>query len=40
MTMETILLISGVALCCGLCAYGIDQAVRRAKKRHLHDARS
>jgi hypothetical protein len=40
MTMETILLIAGVALCCGLFAYGIDQAARRAKKRRVHDAES
>jgi hypothetical protein len=38
MAMEMILVIVGVALCCGLCAYGIDQAVRRARKRRVHDA--
>jgi len=36
-TMLTFLVI-GVALCCGLCAYGINKAVRRTRERRLHDA--
>jgi hypothetical protein len=35
--MLTFLVIVGVALCCGLCAYGINKAVRRAKERRLRD---
>jgi hypothetical protein len=31
--MATILVIAAVALCCGLCGYGISRAVRRAKER-------
>jgi len=31
--MATILGIGAVALCCGLCVYGISRAVRRAKER-------
>jgi hypothetical protein len=36
--MLTILIVIGVVLCCGLCGYGIDRAVRRAKERRVHDA--
>ena len=32
-TVVTALWIVGVALCCGLCAYGINTAVRRSKAR-------
>jgi hypothetical protein len=31
--MGAILVIAAVALCCGLCAYGISRAVRRARQR-------
>jgi hypothetical protein len=31
--MVTVLWIVGVALCCGLCVYGITTAVRRSKAR-------
>jgi len=36
--MATILVIVGVASCCGLCIYGINKAVRRAKERRLRDS--
>jgi hypothetical protein len=36
--MAAILVVVGVALCCGLCAYGVNRAVRRAKERRVHDA--
>jgi hypothetical protein len=36
--MQAILVITGVALCCGLCAYGIIRAVRRPRERRVHDA--
>jgi hypothetical protein len=35
--MQAILAIIGVALCCGLCAYGIARAVR-PRERRVHDA--
>jgi hypothetical protein len=38
MAMATILVVIGLALCCGLCAYGINRAVRRAKERRVYDA--
>jgi hypothetical protein len=34
--MVIILVVVGVA-CCGLCAYGINKAIRRRKKRQLRD---
>jgi hypothetical protein len=36
--MLIILVFVGAALCCGLCAYGIAKAVRRAKERRARDA--
>jgi hypothetical protein len=36
--MQAILVIIGVSLCCGLCAYGIVRAVRRPGERRVHDA--
>lgn len=35
--MVTILVVVGAAFCCGLCAYGINKAIRRLKKRQLRD---
>lgn len=32
--MAAILLVAAAALCCGLCAYGISRAVRRAREHH------
>jgi len=32
--MVTVLWIGVIAVCCGLCAYGINVAVRRAKETH------
>jgi sulfite exporter TauE/SafE len=31
--MVAVLVIVGVVLCCGLCGYGINSAVRRARER-------
>jgi hypothetical protein len=31
--MATILVIAAVVLCCGVCAYGISRAIRRARER-------
>jgi len=31
--MVTVLVIVSVVLCCGLCGYGINRAVRRARER-------
>ena len=31
--MVTVLWVGAIAVCCGLCAYGINVAVRRAKAR-------
>jgi hypothetical protein len=31
--MVAAFVIAGVALCCGLCGYGINKAVRRARER-------
>ncbi|HEV8683427.1 MAG TPA: hypothetical protein VGS09_11755 [Actinomycetota bacterium] len=31
--MVVVLAIVGVVLCCGLCGYGINRAVRRARER-------
>jgi hypothetical protein len=36
--MATILWIAAVAACCGLCAYGINRAVRRSKERRAQKA--
>jgi hypothetical protein len=36
--MVTFVVIIGVAFCCGLCAYGINKGVRRAKERRLRNA--
>jgi hypothetical protein len=33
-----ILVIIGGLICCGLCAYGISTAVRRARHRRAHGA--
>lgn len=38
MAMVPILVIVGVVACCGLCAYGISRALRRAKERKVRDA--
>jgi sulfite exporter TauE/SafE len=31
--MVAVLVIVGVVVCCGLCGYGINNAVRRARER-------
>jgi hypothetical protein len=33
-----ILVIIGVAMCCGLCAYAIARAVHRPRERRVHNA--
>jgi hypothetical protein len=35
--MVTVLVIIVAAVCCGLCAYGINAAVRRSKARRAQD---
>jgi hypothetical protein len=35
-----ILVIIGAVICCGLCAYGINTAVRRARDRRAQDAQA
>jgi hypothetical protein len=37
--MVIFLVITGAALCCGLCAYGIGKSVRRSRKRRDQKAR-
>jgi transposase len=37
MTMVIFLVIAGVAVCCGLCAYGIYTAVRRSRERRTDE---
>jgi hypothetical protein len=34
------LVIAGAVLCCGLCAYGINVAIRRSKERRELNARA
>jgi hypothetical protein len=33
-----ILIVIGAVLCCGLCAYGINTAIRRARERRDREA--
>ncbi len=38
--MVIIAVIVGVAVCCGLCAYGINTAVRRSRERRAQNAQA
>ena len=40
MAMVIIAVIVGAALCCGLCAYGINTAVRRSRERRAQNAQT
>jgi len=38
--MVTLAVIVGVAICCGLCAYGINTAVRRSRERRAQNVQA
>lgn len=38
--MAIIAVFVGVAVCCGLCAYGINTAVRRSRERRAQNAQA